>query len=113
MTSEAQELYANQTPSSDAQSESDALINEEEPINEAPAIEERVVSDVPVSLRRSNRSKHAPNKLQDYYCDMVVGSQGSSPHTLSKVISICNLTPSHGAFTIEVSVQRVNVSIEI
>nr|GMC50263.1 hypothetical protein Iba_chr01bCG15450 [Ipomoea batatas] len=45
MTSEAQELYANQTPSSDAQSESDTLINEEEPINEAPAIEERVVGE--------------------------------------------------------------------
>nr|GMD74869.1 uncharacterized protein LOC109162676 [Ipomoea batatas] len=37
-------------------------------------------------LRRSNRDRRVPNRLQDCYCDMV-SKRGSSPHVLSKFVS--------------------------
>lgn len=53
-------------------------------------------------LRRSDRQRCPPRKLQDYYYDATIRSR-SSPHLLSKVITLDALTPSHKAFSIAVT----------
>nr|GMC56739.1 Retrovirus-related Pol polyprotein from transposon TNT 1-94 [Ipomoea batatas] len=59
---------------------------------------ETVDNNEPISVtvppRRSSRQRHTPNKLHDYYCDIVVQNSWS-PHALSKVISYDGLAPTH------------------
>nr|GMD75054.1 zinc finger BED domain-containing protein RICESLEEPER 2-like [Ipomoea batatas] len=38
---------------------------------------------LPVPLRRSNRQRQLPNRLNDYYCDVVIQNR-TSPHAISK-----------------------------
>lgn len=52
--------------------------------------------------RRSDRHRRAPSKYQDYYCDAAI-KKGSSPHLLSKVISLENLSQSHKIFSLAVT----------
>lgn len=60
-------------------------------------------STIPITQpRRSDRQRRIPSKLQDYFCEAVVG-RGTSPHHLSKVISFDALAPSHRAFSMAVT----------
>lgn len=78
---------------------------QEEPINTYnPNQEESIESCRPpknhVTLPR--RTWCAPSRLQDYYCDSVL-KEGSSTHTLSKVISYDSLSSPHKMFSMVVT----------
>ncbi|XP_019184566.1 PREDICTED: uncharacterized protein LOC109179511 [Ipomoea nil] len=60
--------------------------------------DEAVQIDVHLEPRRSERTRHIPTRLQDYYChSLSTGSHHSrsSPHSINKVISYEGLSPSH------------------
>ncbi|XP_019150566.1 PREDICTED: uncharacterized protein LOC109147362 [Ipomoea nil] len=59
-------------------------------------------TNLPIQPRRSSRLRNAPPKLQDYYCDATMSNR-TSPHSISKVISYVNLSPSHKIFSMAVS----------
>nr|GMC51304.1 putative nuclease HARBI1 [Ipomoea batatas] len=82
----------NDTPHND-EAHSQSACND--PLNlHANVVDDREHTPPVVPLRRSNRQRHTPSKLHDYYCDNVIQSR-TSPHALSKVISYDSLTPTH------------------
>nr|GLL30752.1 receptor-like protein 12 [Ipomoea trifida] len=59
----------------------------DEPSNVHTAdMDHEIQMPLPVPLRRSNRQRQLPNRLNDYYCDVVIQNR-TSPHVISKVIS--------------------------
>nr|GMD06495.1 dammarenediol II synthase-like [Ipomoea batatas] len=74
----------------------------DEPSNVHTAdMDHEIQMPLPVPLRRSNRQRQLLNRLNDYYCDVVIQNR-TSPHAISKVISYDALTPAHKQFAMAI-----------
>ncbi|XP_019189879.1 PREDICTED: uncharacterized protein LOC109184338 [Ipomoea nil] len=59
-------------------------------------------NNILIAPRRSDRQRCIPHKYRDYYCGNTI-SKRSSPHKLSKVMSIDNVSQSHRIFSLAVT----------
>nr|GMC49459.1 probable disease resistance protein At1g12290 isoform X2 [Ipomoea batatas] len=102
-TTENEEFHFQNTPISDTTNPNmEPTACNDQSNTQAETVDNNEPISVTVPPRRSSRQRHTPNKLHDYYCDIVVQNSWS-PHALSKVISYDGLAPTHKMFAMEVN----------